>query len=319
MMMYLLDKVTKIDEERNQIRSYLIEDGQINYVTSSFDKWNKKRVSMSGILMTNGRIMYDDELLASKDFQGFQDRQSYLIKKGCTGVAVAPSVQYEREIEAVFKRAKHAMASSTLDYVVGMTIPISLLRPAVLRVFQQFRIPFVRVEFQSFQQLKTIPWTHISQTLLTYPTVLIPVIAPSSDRLEAALLKEWMVYCSNFQIHTTDPLEVLACWKKPLLQKVGLYPNKGTMLQGSDADYLLFIDEREGQVHSIDQKVAQGDGIVYYKKEPVVVVLKGEIVKTYETISLKPGYGRLIEVIRPGRFMSLQDVSADVYQQEHYS
>ncbi|KHF40326.1 hypothetical protein [Halalkalibacter okhensis] len=316
--MYLLDKVIKIDEERNETRSYLIENGQINYVTTSFDKWNKQRVTMSGILMTNGRVMYDDKLLESKDFQDYQNRQSLLIKKGCTAVAVAPKIQYAREIEAVFKRAKHEMASSTLDYVVGMTIPISLLRPAVLRVCQQFRIPFVRVEIQSFQQLKAIPWTHISQTLLTYPTVLIPVIAPSSDRLEIALLKEWMAYCSNFQIHTTDPLEVLTCWNKPLLQKMGLYPNKGTMLAGSDADYLLFRDERKDHIQSIDQKVARGDRIVYYEKEPDVVVLKGEIVKTYETISLKPGYGRLIDVIRPGRFLSLQDVSAEAYQQENY-
>ncbi|MDT8860000.1 hypothetical protein N0O92_07120 [Alkalihalobacillus sp. MEB130] len=313
--MYLLDKATKIDEERNEMRSYLIDDGQINYVTNSFGKWNKQRVDMSGTLMTNGRIMYDNELINCEDFQAFQDRQSYLIKKGCTGVAVAPEVKYECDMEAVIKRAKHAMASSTLDYVVGLTFSATLLRPEVLRKCQNLRIPFVRVVIQSFEQIRTLPWTHLSQALLTYPTVLIPEIAPDSKRLEAVLLKEWVKNCSEFQIHTSEPLDILVSWKKSLLQKVGLYPLKGVLLSGSDADYLLFTDDRNERVHAIDQKVAPKETIVYHEREPVIVVIKGEIVKANETISLKPGYGRLIDINRPGRFLSLSDLSDSTEQQ----
>ncbi|WP_332693306.1 hypothetical protein [Halalkalibacter lacteus] len=317
--MYLLDRATKIDEEINTLRSYLIEDGKINYVTTSFDKWNKQRVAMTGTIMTNGRIMFDDKLITCTNFQMFQERQSYLISKGCTGVAVAPRVQYEREIEGVFKRAKHAMASSTLDFLIGITLPLAMVRPSVIRLCQNLKVPFVRIEIHSFQELKTLAWTHISQTLLTYPTVLIPVIASASIRFELALLREWMAYCENFQIHTTGPIEPLDRWIKPFLQMVGLYPEKGTLLVGSDADYLLFHEDRDYELYSLNEKVATKDRIVYYdEKDPILVVVKGEIIKTYDTITLKPGFGRLIEVKRPGRFLSLSKVGEGENQKQSY-
>ncbi|GAE25067.1 hypothetical protein JCM9140_1037 [Halalkalibacter wakoensis JCM 9140] len=314
--MYLLDKVVKVDEEKDKIRSYLINEGQIQYVTTAFEKWNKQRVNMSGTIMTNGRIMFDEHLLTSQDFQAFQDRQSHLIEKGCTAVAVSQKVQYEREIDSDFKRAKHAMANSTLDYLVGLTLPISLLRPAVLRKCQNLRIPFVRIEIESFQQIRSVPWTHISQTLLTYPTVLIPVISSSVLRLEAALLKEWENHCMDFQIHTHNPLTAMEKWEKPLLQKVGLYPLKGMMLAGSDVDYLLFYEDAGDHLYDLDQKVAHKQRISYDKKDPAIVVIKGEIVKANESISLKPGYGRLIEVKKPARFLSLSHFSDMMPQQQ---
>ncbi|MFC0559894.1 hypothetical protein [Halalkalibacter alkalisediminis] len=308
--MYLLDKAMKIDEEVNTLRSYLIKDGQIQYVTTTFDKWNKSRVSMKGILMTNGRITFDDQILGCESFHEFQTRQKELIKNGFTTVAVAPLVEYERQIEAEFKRAKHALASSTLDYVVGLTIPVCLLRTSALRLCQNLRIPFLRITLKSFNDIKKLPWTHLSQTLLTYPIVLVPEIETSSTKLKSVLLKEWELHCANFQIHTAPSLQPLKNWSKPLLQKVGLFPQKGILLNGSDADYLLFHEESSKSHYSVDQKVARVDQNVYHEKEPVIVIVKGEIVKSNDTFSLRPGFGRLVEVVRPGRFMSLSEASS---------
>ncbi|WP_227936202.1 hypothetical protein [Alkalihalobacillus deserti] len=307
--MYLLDKATKVDEEVNTLRSYLIKDGQIQYTTSTFDKWNKSRVAMNGTLMTNGRITFDDQMLNCLNFRDFQEHQTQLITKGFTTVTVAPLVKYEKQIEAEFKRSKHALASSTLDFVIGLTLPINLLRTSVLRLCQNLRIPFLRIQIQSFNEIRKLPWTHLSQTLLTYPIVLIPVMEPSSMKLENVLTKEWETHCATFQIHTATSLQPLESWTKPLLQKVGLYPRKGTLLNGSDADYLLFHEENKNNHHFIEQKVAWEDQNVYHKKEPVIVVMKGEIVKSNDTISLRPGFGRLVEVVRPGRFLSLSEAS----------
>jgi hypothetical protein len=318
MVMYLLDKATKLDEEINTLRSYLIKDGKINYVTTSFDKWNKQRVNMSGVIMTNGRVMYDNELLTCEGFKMFQERQTQLIAKGCTSVAVAPRVQYEREIEAEYKRAKHAMASSTLDFVIGLTLPFKMVRPSVIRTCQNLKVPFIRIEIRSYHELKTLAWTHISQALSTYPTVFIPVIVSSSVKFELALLREWMAYCDTYQIHTSSPFESLDRWMKPLLQKVGLYPEKGSLLAGSDADYLLFHEERNYELYTLKEKVATKDRIVYDEKDPIVVVVKGEIIKSYDTITLKPGFGRLIEVKRPARFLSLSNAGLNEILQQSY-
>jgi hypothetical protein len=317
--MYLLDRANKVDEEVNTLRSYLIKNGQIQYVTSTFDRWNKHRVIMKGTTMTSGRVFFDDKILSCHDFQEFQKKQSELISKGCTTVAVAPVVEYERQVEATVRRAKHAMASSTLDYIIGLTLPVKLLRPSVLRTCQNLRIPFVRVVFESFQEIRHLPWTHVSQTLLTYPTVLIPVVRCSSLKLEVALTKEWLSQCSSFQIHAAHSFQPFERWTKPLLQKVGLYPQKGPLLNGSDADYLLFHDENKADCVSIDRKVATNEQNVYHEKEPVIVIVRGEIVKANDAFLLRPGYGRLIEILRPGKFLSISEASMNEQQQRQPS
>ncbi|GAE34568.1 hypothetical protein [Halalkalibacter akibai] len=315
--MYLLDKATKVDEEVNTLRSYLINNGQVHYVTSAFEKWNKRRVVMSGVDMTDGGIVYDDQILHYENFQDFQQRQSFLISRGCTTVAVAPVVEYEKQIEQTFKRAKHAMASSTLDYVIGLTLPVKLLSPSVLRTCQGLRIPFIRVMFSSYQEMNVLPWTHLSQTLLTYPSVLVPCVHLSPPKKEAILIKEWLMRCSAFQIHTVSNLTPLDRWSKALLQKIGLYPQKGILLNGSDADYLLF--SREDKHPDEVEKVVGEEKNVYDNREPAIVVIRGEMIKSNDNISLKPGFGRLVEIKRPGKFLSITEASGNDLQQQRTS
>lgn len=309
--MYLLDRATKIDDDFNQLRSYLVEEGQIRYVTSTFKQWNRMRICMKDTTMCNGRVMLDQTLLTIDDFQRFQDRQKELIRIGCTTLAVAPIVSYESEIENEYKRTQNTLASSTLDYVIGLTVPVTLIRTTFIRKCQNLKIPFLRVELETEQELKELHWTHLSQTLLSYPLTIIPIF--SSAKRQKALEELWHSYCSYYGIHTSVPVAQEELWQKPLLQKIGLYPQKGTLIGGSDADYLLFLEEKD-QVKKAVEKVASEDSFVYDKKEPDVVVLKGEIIKVYNDFHLKPGFGKLIQVIRPGRFLALNGDEA--YQQQ---
>ena len=202
--MYLLDQAVKIDEEKNHVRSFLIEDGQVRYVTKSFERWSKKRIALNGTIMTNARTMYDESLLDCCHYNQFQQVQKDLIKQGCTTVIVAPFVQFEKAIEAEYKRAKHALASSTLDYVVGLSMPVQLLRTEIIRKCQQLHIPLIRISISSLAELQKLPWTHLSQTLLPYPVVFVPVIECRTNT--HVLLKAWMSYCENYHIHTLNKL-----------------------------------------------------------------------------------------------------------------
>lgn len=307
MMMYLLDRAWKVEEKTSGTRSYLIENGQVRYVNETFHKWKRQRVAMTGTIMMNGRVMLADSLLSCQDFATFQQKQKELIKKGCTTVAVAPIVKYERQLDSIFKRAKHTMASSTLDYIIGFTLTTNLLRPSVLRRCQHHRVSFIRIVVRSFDELDQLPWTHLSQTLSTYPTVLIPVLDEHSPRTGASLLEAWTSYCTLYRIHTSPPLAENEVWQKHMLQKAGLYPEKGAMLVGSDADYLLFLADNKETIHSKIQKVARDECFVYHKKDPAVVILKGTMIKAGESISLKPGFGRCVQVKRPGRFLALDE------------
>lgn len=311
--LYLLDRAIKLDEEFNSLRSYLIDNGQVNYVTTTFNKWNKGRVCMSGTRMLNGRILLDDFILQTDQFEDFQERQKELIQKGCTTLAVAPKVQYESEIDSEYKRTIHNLASSTLDFVIGLTIPATMLRSEVLRKCQQLKIPFLRVIIDHENELERFHWTHLSNTLLSYPLTIIPMFKTPSKKIE----ERWRGFCSYYGIHTSAEIIHEEIWNKALLQKTGLYPQKGALIGGSDADYLLFAEDSRATSSSIE-KVATEGHIVYHKKEPDVVVLKGEIVKVYDSILLKPGFGKKIQVVRPGRFLSLIDIESNDQQQVNY-
>ncbi|TWI58869.1 hypothetical protein [Halalkalibacter nanhaiisediminis] len=306
--MYLLDQAEKVEENSSYKSSYLIDNGQVRYVSKTFQQWNKQRVVMSSIIMMNGRVMLSNELTLSHDYSIFQQQQNDLIKKGCTTVAVASYVPFERQLDSIYKRTKHAMASSTLDYIIGFTLPLKLLSPQVLRRCRHLRVPFVRIVINSVAEIEELPWSHLSQTLSSYSTVVIPVIEEESPKIRTSILSTWTSYCAAYRIHSSPPLEDHEVWRKAMVQKVGLYPEKGAMLVGSDADYLLFINNKTETVFSKDQTVARKELFVYHEEDPFVVILRGHVIKAGHVISLKPGFGRCIQVKRPGRFLSLDDL-----------
>lgn len=300
--MYLLDRAVHRNGDSLQSRSYLIEGGQVRYVTGNFKKWKRIRSVLEGIALEPGRVMAANRLLDAANFTSFREQQAALIEKGCTTVVVLPEAAYERQLEATLKRAKHALASSTLDYVIGLSIPLSLLRSSVLRRCQKMKIPLLQIKLTSCRQLQELPWSHIAQTLMSYPILLIPSVDQSVPD-QQMLLDVWEQCCEHYHLHTAPPLLEEAPWTKSLLQKSGLYPEKGVLLHGSDADYLLFAPGDQGGT------VARKDGFVYHDNNPSVVVVRGQIIKENQTIVGKPGYGRYLQIKRPGRFLAIEDAT----------
>ncbi len=279
--MYLLDRATKLENGERIVRSYLIEDDEVRYVNESFRKWIGMRVSMAGTIMMNGRVMLANSLLRCETVDVFHEEQMQLLKKGCTTFAVAPDLYYENNFESVFQRAKHRLINSTLDFIIGCTIPVRLLKPRFIQKCQKRRIPFLRIAIDQREQLDAIPWAYLSTLLLSYPIVLIP----KTDEQE--ILQRWFDYCDRYQIHTSKPIDDYEVWDKSLLQKVGLYPKKGAFLVGSNADYLLFPE------NEIDLD------------EPAIVIIRGKIVKDGERCRRRPGFGKLIDIKRPSQFLSI--------------
>lgn len=313
--MYLLDKVTKVDEQKMKDRCYIIEDGKVRYVTSSFKQWNRKRVNMNGTVICNGRIYFEEDLLKDTSDLFFLERQIQLIKKGCTTIALAPYVKYESELPYIPLKWAEYMKKSTIDYVLGLTIPIHLVRTSFIRKCQNSLIPFLKVEIKKEADIHDIQWTHISHTLLHYPLMLIPIFHTTAKRRKALELT-WKKYCIEYGIHTelnTSPHSTL---DKTFLQKIGLFPQKGTLIAGSDLDYIAYSNG-EGKSRYERLKSLRGDGDRFEQSEPDLVVLRGRILKVFEEIDFIQGYGQQVKIIRPGRFLSMNDVitlESEVYR-----
>ncbi|UAX97653.1 amidohydrolase family protein [Ensifer adhaerens] len=77
----------------------------------------------------------------------------------------------------------------------------------------------------------------------------------------------------------------------------GLYPRKGTIAVGSDADLCIWDDQCETVIdndrlhHSIDYTPYQGSRI---KGWPAITLLRGEVIAEYHTLCGKPGDGQFL-------------------------
>lgn len=280
--MYLLDRATKLEDGKKMIRSYLIEDDEVRYVIRAFQKWKGKKVSMVGTILMTGRVMLSNTMLEQKEVESFHNEQQNLVKKGCTTFAVAPQVSYERELDYVYRKTQHQLINSSIDFIIGCTIPIRLLTTRFLQQCCKRQIPFIRVQIDEIEQLKAIHWASISHTLLSYPIVLVP------ETNNRELMETWIHYCNDYRLHTSLPLVEGEAWDRALLQKVGLYPRKGTLAVGSSADYLLYPDNEE----KLD--------------EPTIVIMRGVIIKEGDVVKKKPGFGKQIEIRRPSQFLSIE-------------
>ncbi|GAE29029.1 hypothetical protein [Halalkalibacter hemicellulosilyticus] len=304
--MYLLDKVIKVDEKRVKDRCFIVEEGRVRYATTTFKQWNKKRVSMNGTVLCSGRVYFDDSLLYEGGDDILYERQKQLIKDGCTTVAIAPHVKYESELANVYHNWNAYLKKSTIDYVIGLTIPAYLIRMSFIRKCQNMLIPYLKVELTTEEDIHSIKWTHISHTLLHYPLAIIPVFQASTKRAKS-LEVIWRKYCLDYGIHTDLDSQYSNRINKSLLQKIGLFPQKGTLIAGSDLDYIAYVDRKRKKRYEERKRTARD--IEHYKhEEPDLVVLRGRILKVLNEIDLKPGFGQPIQIIRPGRFLSMNDL-----------
>ncbi|WP_088102197.1 hypothetical protein [Halalkalibacter urbisdiaboli] len=310
--MYLLDQVKKLENGTLTPRSYLISNQKIQYVNKSLDKWNQRRLNLAGFVLNKGNVMTDDDILGM-ELAPFQIQQRQLLQKGCTTVVVFTQVNYERQMSSQLKKAKHQMTNSSLDFLIGLKMPIGILRPTVIRNCQKNRVPVLKVQVNSVNELNQVPWTHIAQAMLTYPVVLLLDTHDCQKKEQAALESSWNWYCRKYRIPTDKVPNHQIPWSKPLIQKTGLYPLKGELIIGSDTDYMLFL---EREISSIDNSQAlsvdESTELDYDEREPNIVVLRGRILKVNDDYSLVPGYGCHIQVIKPGRFVPITEAHGNV-------
>ncbi|WP_100407223.1 hypothetical protein [Bacillus solitudinis] len=304
--MYLLDRVKKIEKGKLIPRSYLISNQKINYVNESLNKWKEQRLNAEGFMLDSGNIMIDNELL-SMDFSAFQQQQRQLLKKGCTTVAVFNQVNYEKQLLTQLKNAKHRMTNSSLDFVIGLSMSLHLLRPTVIRSCQKYKIPVLKIQVSTGDNLQDVPWTHIAQALLSYQVVLLLDIIGGNKRERQAIAHSWYWFCQKYRIPTGEVPDPHRNWPKSLLQKTGLYPIKGELLIGSDVDYLLYLDYAKTNLDSQALSVEEDSLLDYDKEEPNIVVLRGRNLKINDEYFLKPGFGYHIQVKKPGRFVPITE------------
>jgi dihydropyrimidinase len=86
-------------------------------------------------------------------------------------------------------------------------------------------------------------------------------------------------------------------------RRFGLYPRKGTIAAGSDADLVVFDPKRRVTISAANQR-SRADYNLYEGTEvtgsPAVVILRGQVLVEDDELVASPGVGRFIRRARVG-------------------
>jgi hypothetical protein len=301
-MEYILDHVLMRTNSVQVKKSLLIKGGEISYSAQHLNRLKKLRVEAKGFTVHPGKITDESTLLQARDVKGFKEEMANLISNGVTTVLVAPSIDSEHQLEHALKWAKAAMVNSSLDFVVGIDIPVKKITPSLVRKCRSQNVPFILARVDSIDEFELKPWGWIREAMFTYTMPIVPIWKnelKESKRFKY-IEKVWEDLFLQFQIPT------IIKWPKgktPLskesLEKIGLFPQKGTLLNKSSFDSIMYF-----QKGNIVEECIEVD---YDKRSPDIVTLRGAILKAGTTVFSRPGFGKEIVVKKPGHFYSLPE------------
>ncbi|MEK4564872.1 hypothetical protein MKX54_09405 [Alkalihalobacillus sp. FSL R5-0424] len=304
--MYLLNEAVRIKHGQVCKLSYVIKEGKVDYIKERMPYWNNWRVDSSSFVLAPSKVGFESSFLTSDQTMNRAQMERQWLKRGVTTLALTKAAHSERSLPEAFYRAHEQMLGSTLDYVIGMMIPLRLLKPSLLYQCRRLKIPFLQIMIEE-DTLSQLPWSHLADALVSYQTMLLPHFSGQASK-NRGIERKWKDYCTQYGISTTGIDEV---WTKETLQKSGLYPTKGELLIGSDADYLLFHQHVEHYPTRRARMVAASDNLDYDRDEPAIVVRRGHVLKAGPSCFLN-NQGNPMSIAKPRRLLSIEYATSTI-------
>jgi hypothetical protein len=266
------------------VLSYLIDSQKISYVSQGPLKMKVMRMSMNGLKMIPGHItplMSLNKMTVDCVKKKLTDK----IKSGTTTLLTSARIDYLHDAEHELKRTRHLLISSSIDYCIGLSLSPEKITPNIIRFCKKKKIPFIELICNDFSQLTSVIWERIREANFPYSTVIFPTFpADTEEKMRKLWQKKWNDLSGKMQIPTLykglnedEPIPL------PFLKLLGIYPCKGGLFSGSDADYCLLSASE-------------------FCEKPKAVVVRGTIVYSDNQPEMKQGYGKEITVIQPRRF-----------------
>lgn len=281
-------------EANGESKDLLIHGCKVAYKAKSLNRLKHVQMNCGGFLITPGRVMIDFSILQESDFSLYKKRMIELERLGCTTVLVVCEVTCEEKLLQQLKKARHHMINSSIDYVIGISVPLKKLTSTLVRRCKREKIPFIFTSVESELDFDTVKWAWIREALFPYRMAIVPDwnAFGGTKREMIKLQRKWYDLATAHDISTFDLLpENETILTKPALRKIGISPLKGELYRGGDLDYNLYGNG------SLDDCVH-----LHYDKNsiPDVVVLRGKVMKAGRTVYYRPGFGNEISVRTPG-------------------
>jgi hypothetical protein len=297
-MEYIIENANILKETKLTKTSLLVKGNHIAAKQAQITHNRLIKMNTESFIMTPSYVLLNTSIPLNSSFQEFR---KYMIEKfllkGCTTFLTYISVSYERELTVKIKEAKTALINSPIDYLISVKIPPRLLTPSFIRICKKERVPAIFIDVHDLGELEKIPWGWIKEALFPYNCPLVPIISNDIKKEARKSLSKWKIIMENEKIPSfleeiteNHPMSIL------VLNKLGIYPQKASLLHGAEVSYNLFFKARE--IMNVDEV----ELFHYHSDRLVVTVNKGKVVRAGEEVLFKPGYGEYVRVRTPSYF-----------------
>jgi hypothetical protein len=297
-MGYIIENANILKETKLTKSSLLIEGNRIAAKKEYIHHNKLLKMNAESYIMTPSYVLLDTRVPLNTSFQEFRKYmvENFLLK-GCTTLLTYSSIAYENELTEKIKETKTALISSPIDFLIGVNIPLRLLTPSFIRKCKKEKIPAIFIDVEDLDELTNIPWGWIREALFPYNCPLVPLISNDLKKEARRALSKWKDIMETEKIPAiledmkeNQPLSI------PVLNKIGLYPQKASLLHGAEVSYNLYLKARE--IINVDEV----ELFHYHSDRLLVTVNKGKVVRAGEEVLFKPGYGEYVRVRTPSYF-----------------
>jgi hypothetical protein len=300
MMTYIIENIHILNNGQLNRTSLIVEMGRISYKNQAVSRYNFMRMNGDSFIMTPTHVILDSQIPFHQSYQ--LQKEYYMeqfINKGCTTLLTYVEIQYESELQQKINQFEKYLLNCPIDYVMGVQIPLRLLTPSFIRECKKRKIPAIFVKIEQGEALNQISWGWIKQALFPYNSVLIPIFANKTIEEQGKII--WNQIMSKEKISCiTEELKEHQPISKNILAKVGIFPIKASLFQGSEVSYNLY---------QWDHTYIGGNDEEFYKANEnklLVTVHKDKVIRAGEKMYFILENGEYVKIKVPS-FFSFND------------
>lgn len=296
--MYIIENANILKDKQLTTCSLLISEDRIIKIQPCFNHYRVMKMNVDPYIMTPSFVLFNSKIPYK---ESFPEVKNYLIDqfllKGCTTLFTYVDVSYENELTEKFKEMKTALVGCPVDFIIGIRIPVRLITPSLMRICKKEKIPAIFIELEDPAQLENVPWGWIREAIFPFNCPLIPKISSSQKKEAKAVLSKWKGTMVKEKIPAIyEDIEENQPLPATVLNKIGLFPQRASLMHGTELSYNLYLKGRE--INNVDEV----NLFHYHGDRLVVTVHKGKIVRSGAKVLFKPGYGEHLKVRTPSYF-----------------
>ncbi|UCZ54789.1 hypothetical protein LGQ02_08605 [Bacillus shivajii] len=291
-MKYIINVHQPDSDEKKEV---WVEDGKVRYTSVPTNEIEIIKVYSDQFYTVPGKVMIDDKAISYFEKGDGISYIKHMLLYGFTTFIQRISIDYESETDHVLERAREAFKSSPLDYTIAISLPLSRVTESWIRKLKQECISIIILKIQSIDEMKETAWQRLVEAMFPKRILCIgePADHVTNDQEKKEILDTWLQIVETFRMNSY--LSLPKKWKPfppLLLMRLGLYPQKGVLIMGSDADYMMYPpNSKEKPVHV-----------------PEVIVRKGKVIKAGKRWDIEEGSGRELTDLIPEKMISINDV-----------